>query len=141
MNALKPSDFLRTVYVGDRACKAILIESWKEQVALEVNLLSRIRSPSGKWEYYSAEDIPDGRIVFTGVEAIEFDPPGPLPNDLINEISVKPADTSAETSRWVFEASIGSVAPDGSSTEIIVRVTGTGVHLEDPKRPGVQIRE
>jgi hypothetical protein len=141
MSTLKPPDFLRTVYLGDRACKAILIESWKRQVAIEVNLISRIRSPSGTWEYYSAEDIPDGRIVFTGVDAIEFEPPGPLPNDLINEISVRPADVNLGSERWAFEASISSVAPDGSSTEVIVRLTGSGVHLEDPKRPGAQICE
>src|SRR5262249_53436603 len=141
MSTLEPPEFLRTIYVGDRACRAILIESWKKQVALEVDLISRIRSPSGNWEYYSAEDIPGGRIVFTDVETFQFDPPGPLPNDLINQISVKPADAGADAQRWTFEVSISSVAPDGGSTEIIVRLTGSGVYLEDPKRPGVQIRE
>jgi hypothetical protein len=130
MRVLTPPEFLRTIYVGDRACKAIHIESWKGEVALEVNLVSRIRSPSGNWEFYSAEDIPDGRIVFTGVEAIQFEPPGPIPNDVINEIAAKPADTAPAKERWEFEASIGAVAPDGSSAEVIVRIIGTDVHLE-----------
>jgi hypothetical protein len=141
MNTLKPPDFLRTIYVGDRACRAILIESWKTQVALEVDVISRIRSPSGNWEHYSAEDIPGGRIVFSGVETIQLDPSGPLPNDLINEISAKPAGANAGNERWAFEISIGSVAHDGSSTEVVVRLIGSSVHLEDPRRPGVEIRE
>lgn len=141
MNRLNPPEFLRTIYVGDRACRAILIDSWKAQVALEVDLISRIRSPSGNWEHYSNEDIPRGRIVFSGVETIQFNPSGPLPNDLINEISVKPAGTNAGNERWAFEISISSLASDGSNTEIIVHLIGNGVHLEDPRQPGIQIRE
>jgi hypothetical protein len=106
MAALTPPEFLGTVYLGDRACKSIHIEGWKQRVVLEVDLISRVRSPSGNWELYSAEDIPDGRIVFSGVEDVQFDPPGPLPNDLINEISARPADGEK---RWLFEASISSV--------------------------------
>lgn len=140
MTALTPAEFLRTVYVGDRACKAIRIESWKEQVVLEVDQISRIRSPSGGWEFYTAEDISDGRIVFTGVEAIHFEPSGPLPNDLINEISVRPA-SSEPDNRWVFEASISAIAPDGSSTEVTVQIIGSDVHLEDPARCDIRIRE
>jgi hypothetical protein len=141
MKALTPAEFLRTVYVGDRACKAIRIESWRGEVVLEVNRLSRIRSPSGKWEFYSAEDIPNGRIVLTGVEAIHFEPPGPLPNDLINKISARLAVDDPEKKRWEFEASISAVAPDGSSTEVAVRIIGADVHLEDPARDGLKIRE
>ncbi len=140
MKALTPAEFLRTVYVGDRACKAIRIESWMKEVVLEVDEISRIRSPSGQWDFYTAEDIPDGRIVFTGVEAISFEPPGPVPNDFINEISARPAGGEPEK-RWVFEASISSVAPDGSSTEVTVRIIGADIHLEDPARAGVKIRE
>jgi hypothetical protein len=141
MSALSPPEFLRTVYVGDRACKAICLESWRGQVAIEVDLISRIRSPSGEWQYYSAEDISGGRIVFTGVEDVRFEPAGPLPNDFINEISAAPAGANEAGERWAFEVSIGSVAPDGTTTEVVVRLVGGGVHLEDPERPGVPIRE
>ena len=140
MTALTPAEFLRTVYVGDRACKAIRIESWRKEVVLEVDEISRIRSPSGEWNFYTAEDIADGRIVFTGVESIYFEPPGLLPNDFINEITVRPADGEPDK-RWVFEASISSVAPDGSSAEVTVRIIGSDVHLEDPARGDLKIRE
>jgi hypothetical protein len=140
MTALTPAEFLRTVYVGDRACKAIRIEGWKQEVVLEVDQLSRIRSPSGNWEFYTAEDIPDGRVVFSGVEAIHFEPSGPLPNDFINEISARPASGESDK-RWEFEASINSVGPDGSSTEVTIRIIGSDVHLEDPARGDLKIRE
>lgn len=140
MTASTPAVFLRTVYVGDRACKAIHIESWKKEVVIEVDQLSRIRSPSGNWEFYTAEDISNGRVVITGVEAIHFEPPGPLPNDLINEISARPASGGADQ-RWIFEASISAVSPDGSSTEVTVRIIGSDVHLEDPARSDLKIRD
>jgi hypothetical protein len=140
MTTRTPAEFLRTVYVGDRACKAIRVESWKNEVVLEVDQLSRIRSPSGNWDFYTAEDIPGGRIVFTGVEAVYFEPSGPLPNDFINAISAWPAEDEPDR-RWVFEASISAVTPDGSTTEVTVRIIGSDVYLEDPARVDLKIRE
>jgi hypothetical protein len=140
MKALTPAEFLRTVYLGDRACKAVRIEGRKQEVVLEVDCISRIRSPSGNWEFYTAEDIPNGRLVFSGVEAIHFEPSGPLPNDFINEISARPA-SDEDGKGWVFEAFISSVMPDGRSTEVTVRIIGSDVHLEDPARSDVKIRD
>ena len=140
MKAVTPPEFLRTVYLGDRVCKAVRIESWKDEVVLEVNVLSRIRSASGNWEFYSAEDIVDGRIVFTGVDAIHFEPSGPIPNDYINDISVKLASSDPENKRWIFEVSIGAVGADSIGKEVVVRIRGTDVHLEDPQRADFKIR-
>lgn len=141
MSTLKPPDFLRTIYLGDRACKAIVIDGWNKQVSVEVNLISRIRTASGTWDYNSAEDITDGRIVFTGVDEVHFTPAGPLPNDLINEISVSKVEDSKGDGRWTFVASISSVGADGTVTEVILRLIAYSVHLEDPRRPGIQILE
>lgn len=141
MTTLEPDRFLRTVYVGDRACKALRIESWNNEVVIEVTCISRVRSTSGDWEYYSEWDIPNGRIVFTGVESISFQPAGPLPNDFINYIVAKPASNSRARSLWTFEASISSVADDATTTEVIVVILAEDVHLEDPNRAGVKIRE
>lgn len=107
---------------------------------MEVDQISRIRSASGDWELYTAEDIRGGMIVFEGVEAVQLEPPGPLPNDLISGLSVRPV-SDGNGQRWIFEASIGSVGADGRSTEVTVRIVGAGVHLEDPARPGLEIRE
>jgi hypothetical protein len=139
MTLLNPAEFLQTVYLGDRACKSIYLNSWQNEVSIEVDEISRIRSTSGDWEFYTAEDISNGRIVFTDVKEIHFEPSGPIPNDFINGIWARQADDMSD-GRWIFEASISAVAPDGSSTEVIVRIIAADVHLEDPTRIGQNIR-
>jgi hypothetical protein len=137
---LTPIEFLKTIYLGDRGCKAIRLEAWEDKVVLEINEISRIRSQSGRWEFYTDEDIVDGRLVFTGVESINFDPSGPVPNDFINGVSAT-AGSGESSGRWIFEASISSVGSDARSTEVIVRIVAADVHIEDPARAGVKIRE
>jgi hypothetical protein len=103
-----------------------------------------VRSPSGKWEFYTDEDIVDGLIVFTGARSIHFDPPGFLPNDYINDLEVNPltkADGEANQAQFVFVLSVSSVSSEGSSTEVTVRIVAEGIHLEDPNRPGLWIAE
>ena len=107
---------------------------------LEVNEISRVRSQSGNWEFYTDEDIVDGRLVFTGVESIKFDPSGPLPNDFINGVWAS-AGSDESNGPWIFEASISSCASDGRNTEVIIRIVAADVHIEDPARPGVKIRD
>ena len=135
-----PAEFLNTVYLGDRACKSIYIDCWKKLVAIQVDEISRVRSASGNWEFYTDEDIVDGSIVFTGVESINFEPSGPIPNDYINGIWARRSD-GVHDQLWVFEVSISSGAGDGTSTEVILKIVGLDVHLEDPKSPGVRVRE
>jgi hypothetical protein len=135
---MTPSEFLKTIYLGDRACKAIRIESWRAEVAMEVDCISRIRDSSGRWQFDSTEDIADGRLVFTDVESVQFEPSGPLPNDFINELTAKVLDETR--GRWLFEASIGSVDESARTTEVIVRIVARDVHLEDPARAGVKLR-
>jgi|GEM_PF-559173 len=137
---LTPIEFLNTVYLGDRGCQAVRIETLRSEVVIEVDELSRVRSESGKWEFYTDEDIVDARLVFTGVESIKFDPSGPPPNDFINGISAT-AGSGEFNGRWIFEASISSCASDGRNTEVIVRIVAADAHIEDPARPGVKIRE
>jgi len=137
---LTPIEFLNTIYLGDRGCKAIRIETWKREVVLEIDQLSRIRSESGNWEFYTDEDIIDGRLVFTGVESVGFDPSGPLLNDFINDISAT-VGSGESNGRWVFEVWIGAAASDGRSIEVKVRIVAADVHIEDPARPGVKIRD
>src|SRR4051812_22809070 len=121
---MKPNELLKTVYLGDRACKGIYIESWNGRVSLHVDVISRIRSPSGTWDYYTDEDIPDGRLVFTDVSAIRFDPSGPVPNDLINEIRVADVvrDLRSGEEMVIFVLSVSSVDEAGTPTEVTVEI-------------------
>jgi hypothetical protein len=131
-----PQDFLKTVYLGDRACKGYILESWEKRFALIVDSISRIRSPSGIWEFDTSEDIEDGHLVFEGVTSLTFSPCGPLPNDYILGITSEPMQDT-----YVFHIAIASVGSNGTeSCEVKISVQATDVYLRDPKRPELQIR-
>lgn len=141
---MNPEEFSRTIYLGDRACKSILIDGWNERVSIQVDEISRIRSVSGNWEFYNDENIVDGFIVFTGVESISFDPPGLIPNDYITSSQVKPIREQKNKHRqraYSFEISIGSVNRETVLGEVSVHIVARGIHLADPNRPNVEINE
>ncbi len=132
---MTPTEFIRTLYLGDRACKAIAIDGWNGVVRVQVDTISRVRDASGEWSHYTQEDIEDGQIVFTGVDSLEMRNDGDLPNDLINSMEV--VEQVGDSS--VVEIWIDSVRPDASRVETLLRVRCKGIHLEDPERPGIRI--
>ena len=140
---MEPTEFLKTVYLGDRACKRILIDGWNRRVELQVDVISRVRDPSGHWNFYTDEDINDGLIVFSHVSSIKLSPPGPLPNDYINSFEVHLLDEKNDTEGckrlYVFQLSVSSVDSQGNSCEVCIDIVAEDVHLEDPQRPGVAI--
>jgi hypothetical protein len=128
---MTPAEFVGTIYLGDRACKSIHIDGWEERFILHVDELSRVRGAT--WNYHTAEDILDARIVLSGVRSVCFEPSGHVPNDFINELSVS---ESGLEGLHRFHFSIGSVDARGHCTEVIIDVEAEAVHLEDPLRPG-----
>lgn len=136
---MNPEEFLESIYLGDRACKALLIDSWKKRVAIQVDVISRLKPGTKTWEFYTDADINDGWLVFSDVRSLRFEPAGPLPNDLINEVSVQVIDSIEDRRCCLFELSISSVDESGNSTEVLVRIEASGIHLEDPLKPGVEI--
>ena len=138
-------DFLRTIYLGDRACKAILIDSWNGTIKIQVDCISRIRSET--WNYYNDENIEDGWIVFNGVQSCSFDPSGPIPNDLIDGLEFEGYADHRSTAKVLIK--IAAVHANADEAGFIsqpgcyvnVRITAQSIHLEDPKRPGIQIIE
>ena len=74
------TEFLRTIYLGDRACKSIAIDGWGKRAMIQVDEISRVRSAAGKRDYYNDENIVDGLLVFTDARSILLDPIGPIPN-------------------------------------------------------------
>jgi hypothetical protein len=127
------TDFLKTIYLGDRARKSITIDGWNKRVLIEVDEISRIRSESGNWDFYNEENIVDGRLVFSEVRSVLFDPAGPIPNDYISNLEAKAL--SDGYYRFEFSAASG----DGSSprsTEVLVSIEAKSLHLEDPAAPG-----
>lgn len=133
---MTPEEFLKSIYLGDRACKALCVDAWSKQVSIRVDLISRVNPDTGAWDHNTAGDIEDGLLVFSGVRRLVLSPPGPLPNDLINDVSVTPIPAPGEG--YLFELSIGSVNEIGDTTEVTIRIEASGAHVEDPRRPGIQ---
>lgn len=132
---MSPQDFIRTLYLGDRACKGILIDGWNGVAKLQVDRISRVRSDSGNWDFYTDEDVVDGFLVFEGVETLELSNSGHLPNDSINSVEV----VQQHAEHVAIEISIDSVKPDATRHETILRITCKALHIEDPARAGVRI--
>lgn len=110
-----PEQTLASIYLGDRACKAILIASWKRRVALQVDVISRLRPGTKTWDFYTDEDLVDGWLVFDKVLSCTLDRSGLLPNDYIGGITVRRSVSGADL--WTFEVDIGAVTADSISHE------------------------
>ena len=137
---MTPEELLRTIYLGDRGCKAVMIDSWNKRVEIQVTVISRLKPGATNWDFDNDADITEGWLVFSDVRRISFEPSGPLPNDFINDISVKTIESPEGQPTYLFELSIGSVDHEGNSTEVIVKIEASSLHLKDPKRPGVEVR-
>src|SRR4051812_42057369 len=114
---MDPRKFINTIYLGDRACKNILLDGWTDRVVFEVDLISRIRSESGRWEYYTDEDIPGGLIVFTGVVSTTFEHSGPLPNDQIEFVAVEAAHDYGDNETGAPERFLFTIAAVANVTQ------------------------
>lgn len=138
-----PEEFVKTIYLGDRACKTIIIDGWNRHISLQIDTISRIRDSSGNWNFYTEEDIENGFIVFDSVSSFTLNPQGDLPNDWIDIIRVEKASSkNLETpneSKYKFTISLGSVKKSGTAKEIIMEITASSIYLEDPNHPGIKI--
>lgn len=130
---MTPQEFLKTLYLGDRVCKKLVFDGWDDRILIEVNVVSRVRSDSGLWDFYSKEDIPDGLIVFSGVKSYQWNSKGYLPNDYI-EIEVSSATETSESDLYQFKIYLGHMEKTGIvDTELLVEAQA--IHLEDPRFP------
>jgi hypothetical protein len=134
---MKPQEFLKTLYLGDRVCKRLIFDGWDDRVLIQVNVISRIRSDSGLWDFYSQEDIPDGLIVFSGVKSYQWNSKGCLPNDYV-EIEVSSETETLESDLYQFNIYLGRMEKTGIvDTELLVEAQA--IHLEDPRSPNKKI--
>jgi hypothetical protein len=138
-----PITFMKTVYLGDRACKRIILDSWKDQIKIQVDCISRVRDPSGHWNFYTTEDIEDGSIVLSQVAFFAIDPPGLIPNDYIYDVEVELLHEGGLSAKplYLFAFSIGHVDQTGNHQTVTVKIKARDVHLEDPTQPGVLITD
>lgn len=133
---MKIKEFFKTIYLGDRWLKSIIIDSVHSTLKLQIDSISRIRDEDGNWNYYTDEDIEDGFIVFTHIEALEMSPPGRIPNDEICDFEVKEIRDSI--TEIVFY--ITSYDKNGDHTQVKLKFVAKEMYLEDPKQPNIQIK-
>jgi hypothetical protein len=134
---MNPIEFLKTLYLGDRYCSKIVVNSLKKEIEIYVNIISRIRDESGQWNFYSKEDIENGAIVFTNVSKIYFDQCGIIPNDEIYNIN------AIETLDGLYEFTIetSNVNEDAKTTDLKIKLIAENIYLINPSNPGVKITE
>lgn len=121
---MESKEFLDTIYLGDRACVSIFIDSVKDEVKIGVDEISRVRSD--KWNYYTDEDLEGGFIVFARVKSIYFDPPGFIPNDMIGKFDVIEGDNGD----FIFTIEIASFISLGKYEIVSVIIHAQQVCLE-----------
>jgi len=129
--------FINTIYLGDRACKSLLLNGWEGRVEITVNLLSRIRDSTGNWNFYSEEDIENGIIVFAGIEEVFIEPSGRFPNDAIEHLVVEKV---TENGVGHFRLTANQVTEEGETHRVIVRIVAKDLYLIDPINPETELR-
>ncbi|MGE6786311.1 DUF6258 family protein [Ensifer adhaerens] len=132
---MKPDEFLKTIYLGDRACKGLVLDGWNEEVKIHIDAISRVRGDA--WNFHTAEDVDDGFLVFEGVDHISFDPPGRMPNDEIGNIEF----LGYEGDRFTIMIELG--AADETTTYGFIKTTirARAVAIEKPGEEDARIRD
>lgn len=130
---MKPDEFLSSIYLGDRACKAIVLDGWKEEVKIQIDSISRLRS--GTWNV--DENVRDGFLVFEGVDHVSFDPPGRIPNDEIGNIEF----LGYEGDRFIIMIELGTSDDVADYGFIKTTIRAKSVAIEKPGEEGARIRD
>jgi len=94
---MSPAEFLKTIYLGDRACKSILIDGWNKRIELKVDSISRVRSESGNWDIYTQRD-PKTKM---DVWVLPMTRNGEAPFLVVNTEANETAGTLSPDGRWL----------------------------------------
>ena len=78
---MRPRILIPSIYLGDRYCKGIYFDSECERITIIVDEVSRVID--GEWNYYTAEDIKNAKIVFEEISRLSINADGFFPNDYI----------------------------------------------------------
>lgn len=118
-------EFLKTIYLGDRGCKSILIDGWCDEVKIQIDCISRVRDKT--WNYYRKEDLENGFIVFERVRSISIKPDGVVPNGFINDISAE----LVNENEYLIKLNIDADTSDGFHSEAVVQIIANSIALEE----------
>jgi hypothetical protein len=128
---MNPAKLIRSIYLGDRGRKAVVFDETKRQLRIQVDCIFLLRSGTGRWDYYTERDVQNGRIVFSGVDAVITQLENIEPNDFINDVSVE--EDADPDGRYRITMSIGSVDATGHSREAVILAKSSVAYLEDTK--------
>lgn len=122
--------FMKTIYLGDRALKEIVIDSYNNEIKLKIDCISRIRDSEGMWNYYNDENIEDGYIVFSDIQTFSMEPKGVIPNDYINDWKCE------EIGKEIYEIvfNIGSYNSENQYRETTICIHARNICLEDASK-------
>lgn len=76
--------FLKTIYLGDRGVMGYELRSDLEEFRILIDSISLITGDA--WDPNCDPEFPNAKLLFTGVKAVTFSPPGALPNDYIHSL-------------------------------------------------------
>jgi hypothetical protein len=88
---MTPYDFLKTIYLGDRSCIGLTIDTSDNKNAkinILVDCISRVRPGTSQWDFYADEDVINGSLTFSQIRSFSIYPGGYLPNGHIDSIEV-----------------------------------------------------
>ena len=125
MDAVK---FINTIYLGDRCITGINIDSEHMSVKIQVDVISRIRSADGNWNFYTDEDIPNGKIVFNGCKSFFLDSQGIIPSDFIDISEIRKV--GDEEYKIIFDASQYDFYQK-KNIPITIQIVFSEVYIED----------
>jgi hypothetical protein len=125
-----------SLYLGDRYCKGIIIDTCRSSLAIQVNMISFVNHESGVWEFNDDNGIENGFIVFDKIKSFIFEPSGLIPNDAIYSIVCN----KDEIGDYWFDVEMASVDADGNSNDICLKIISGDFFIRDPKDEAKQIR-
>ena len=120
--------FINTIYLGDRSITGINIDSEHMSVKIQVDVISRIRSADGNWNFYADEDIPNGKIVFNGCKRFILDSQGIIPSDFIDISEI--SKVGDEEYKIIFDASQYDFYQK-KNIPITIQIVFSEVYIED----------
>jgi len=119
--------FVSSIYLGDRLLNGISLDLVHNELRLKIDLISRIRSNDGNWNFYNDEDIKNGEIVLMNVSSLRFSPDSILPNDQINYFSV-----TKNGEQDFFTMSVDSISGNDKNEEVLIEIKADKVALYNP---------
>ena len=123
---MNPIEIFKTIYLGDRSIKKIIIDGYNENVAIQFDLISKVPKGKSIWDFYSDEDIENGYLTFVSVRTIKILPLGAIANDYISSI-----DISEKGNSFLAIISAGGYDTNRNRCEVVIEIVFSELKIEN----------